>query len=210
MNPGCYVYEIPCISTKYMRDLQKKKMKPTATLASAHHGVASGDPMYAICAQSKVIKDIPYEPFSLVRQTDAMKVIHQSTAVAEQLVDDNVVWRNPADPVEERERLEDVAGEEVPASRARKCDEEELFAPHTAAATHARVDLLVEGVEERARNQVCRPDCARGDVSDQICDMKRALELTHGRRLHEETPSDATNREANLDQTVSCQSLGSL
>ena len=33
--------------------------KPTAMLASAHHGVARGDPMYAIWAQSNVRTLIP-------------------------------------------------------------------------------------------------------------------------------------------------------
>ena len=40
-------------------DSQKKVTKPIATLASAHQGVARGDPMYAIWAQSKVIRDMP-------------------------------------------------------------------------------------------------------------------------------------------------------
>ena len=40
---------------------QKKNTKPAAMFASAHHGVASGEPMYAIWAQSNVIKDIPFK-----------------------------------------------------------------------------------------------------------------------------------------------------
>ena len=38
---------------------QKKKRKPAAMFASAHHGVASGEPIYAIWPQSKVIRDMP-------------------------------------------------------------------------------------------------------------------------------------------------------
>ena len=38
---------------------QKKKTMPNAMFASAHHGVARGEPMYAICAQSKVMRDMP-------------------------------------------------------------------------------------------------------------------------------------------------------
>lgn len=36
-----------------------KNKNPAATFASAHQGVASGEPMYAICDQSNVISDIP-------------------------------------------------------------------------------------------------------------------------------------------------------
>ena len=32
---------------------------PNAMFASAHHGVARGEPMYAICDQSKVTSDMP-------------------------------------------------------------------------------------------------------------------------------------------------------
>jgi hypothetical protein len=39
--------------------IQKNMTKPAPTLAAAHHGVAKGEPMYAICAQSNVIKDMP-------------------------------------------------------------------------------------------------------------------------------------------------------
>ena len=38
---------------------QKKKRKPAATLASAHHGVTRGEPMNAIWAQSNVMSDMP-------------------------------------------------------------------------------------------------------------------------------------------------------
>ena len=38
---------------------QKKNTMPAAMLSSAHQGVASGDPMYAIWLQSKVRIDIP-------------------------------------------------------------------------------------------------------------------------------------------------------
>ena len=38
---------------------QKKKRKPTAIFASAHHGVARGEPMYVICDQSNVMMDMP-------------------------------------------------------------------------------------------------------------------------------------------------------
>ena len=95
-----------------------------------------------------------------------LKAIHQTAAVAEELVDDDVVWHDPADPVEEGEGLEDVAGDEVPAGGAGEGDEEELLAAHAPAAAHAGVDLLVERVEEGARHQVRGPDCARagGDV----------------------------------------------
>ena len=60
--------------------------------------------------------------------------------------------------------LEDVAGEEVPASGACESDEEELLAAHATSVTDSCVDVLVEGVEERAGNEVGRPDHGRGDT----------------------------------------------
>ena len=66
---------------------------------------------------------------------------HQAAAVAEQLVDDDVIRSNPADPVEEREGLEDVAGEEVPASGSEERVEEEPFAAYTTTVTNSRVVL---------------------------------------------------------------------
>lgn len=44
---------------KTKNNSQKKNTKPATMLASAHQGVARGDPMYAICDQSKVNKLIP-------------------------------------------------------------------------------------------------------------------------------------------------------
>ena len=52
------------------------------------------------------------------------------------------------------------------------------------------------GSRARLRAATC------GELSDRICDRKRALELTHGRGLDEETPGNATNRKADLDHAV--------
>ena len=137
---------------------QKKNTKPAATLASAHHGVASGEPIYAICAQSNVINDIPYNRPINICGVCSERGTYQATAVPEQLVDDNVVRDDPAHPVEERERLEDVAGEEVPTCRREETVEEEPLATDTTAVTDTGVDLRVQRVEECTGDQVRRPD----------------------------------------------------
>ena len=102
----------------------------------------------------------------------------QSGGSAEQLVDNDVVRDNPADPVEVRERAEEVAGEEVPTERADEDVEEEPLAGDTAAGSHAGVVLGVKGVEQRAGDQVGGPD--------------------HRGRLHQEAASDTTDGEPNL------------
>lgn len=127
-------------------------------LASAHHGVARGEPMYAICAQSKVKMDIP--------RPDAVPNSWLTTTFS---------GDDPADPVESREGGEDVAGEEVPAEGEDERIGEEAFTGDTAAGTDTGVLLRVEGVEERAGDEVGGPD--------------------HGGRLHEETTGDTTDRE---------------
>ena len=83
---------------------------------------------------------------------------HQPTVVAEQLVDNDVVRDNPADPVEERECLEYVPGEEIPARRAEEGVEEEPFTADTPTVTHTGIHLGVQGVEEGACHEVGGPD----------------------------------------------------
>ena len=82
----------------------------------------------------------------------------EAGVVAEELVDNDVLGRNPADPVEEREGLEDVAGEEVPAEGSQEHVGEEAFTGDTTARTHAAVVLRVQGVEESASDEVRGPD----------------------------------------------------
>ena len=83
---------------------------------------------------------------------------HQAAAITKQLVDYDVVRNDPAHPVEEREGLEDVSGEEVPARRREETVEEEPLATDTTAVTDTGVDLRVQRVEERTGDQVRRPD----------------------------------------------------
>lgn len=83
---------------------------------------------------------------------------YQAARVPEQLVHDDIVRDDPAHPVEVRERGEDVVGEPIPAERTDEHVEEEAFAADACARADAGVLLLVEGVEERAGDQVRGPD----------------------------------------------------
>ena len=87
--------------------------------ASAHHGVASGEPMYDIWAQSNVSSDMPWRgkmshAQSLMRSD---LITDQAARVPKQLVDHDIVRDDPTDPVEVRHCLEDVVGEPIPAER---------------------------------------------------------------------------------------------
>lgn len=96
----------------------------------------------------------------------------------EELVDDDIVGGDPADPVEIREGAEDVAREEVPAEGTEEAVEEEAFTRDTTARTDTGVLLRVQRVEQGAGDEVGGPD--------------------HGRGLDEEAASNTTDRETNL------------
>ena len=101
----------------------------------------------------------------------------------EELVDDNIVRNNPANPVGVRERLKHVAREPVPRERADEDVSEEAFARNSPTITHTSIALRVKCVEERTRNEVCWPD--------------------HGGRLNKESSGDTANGEADLHNSVS-------
>lgn len=98
--------------------------------------------------------------------------------LSEELVDDDVLRCDPAYPAEEREGLEEVAGEEVPEEGADEDVEEEPLTGDTAAGTDTGVLLRMEGVEQCAGDQIGGPD--------------------HGRGLHQKATSNTTNGETNL------------
>ena len=102
----------------------------------------------------------------------------QAREVSEQLVDDEVVGRNPADPVEVAEGLEDVAREEVPEERAGERIDEETFTGDTPMSSNTSVLLGVEGVEQRAIDQIHWPN--------------------HGWGRNKEATGDPTDRKPNL------------
>ena len=97
---------------------------------------------------------------------------------AEELIGDDIVWSDPADPVEVRQRLERIPRKPVPAERAEECVSEEPLAGDTAARAHACILLRVQSVEERARHKVGGPD--------------------HRLGLYKEPTGDAANRESDL------------
>ena len=107
----------------------------------------------------------------------------EAGVVPEQLVDHDVVRRDPAHPVEVAERLEDVAGEEEPDEGAEEGVEEEPLARDASAVPDPSVLLRVQRVEERTGHQICRPD--------------------HGGRCDEETSCDAPDGEPDLPQVFS-------
>lgn len=96
----------------------------------------------------------------------------------EELVDNNVLGSNPANPGEVTEGTEEVAGEDVPDGTAEEHEEEEAFSGDTTSATHTSILLSVEGVEQCASNKRIGPD--------------------HRGRGYEEATSDTTDGETNL------------
>jgi hypothetical protein len=55
--------------------------------------------------------------------------------------------------------LKDVAREEVPDETTREAIEEESFSGYATAISDPRVLLCMQGVEERACDEIVRPDC---------------------------------------------------
>lgn len=93
----------------------------------------------------------------------------------EQLVDDDVVGDDPADPAEVAEGGEEVAGDEVPGDRPGETDEEEAFAGHASTVTNTSIVGRVQSVEKGACDEIGGPD--------------------HGWGLDEEPTSDTTDGE---------------
>jgi hypothetical protein len=79
--------------------------------------------------------------------------------ITEHLVDGDIVGRNPADPREIAKGLKDVAREEVPDETTREAIEEESSSRYATAISDPRVLLCMQGVEERACDEIVRPDC---------------------------------------------------
>jgi len=82
----------------------------------------------------------------------------QSSVRPEQRVNNKVIRRNPADPVEHAQRREQVTRNPVPHKAARHRDAKELFARNVS--TIALAVVLVQGVEQRRVHQGTRPDHA--------------------------------------------------
>ena len=97
---------------------------------------------------------------------------------AEELVDNDVVRSDPTDPVEVRQRLERISRQPVPAERAEECVGKEPLAGDTAARAHACILLRVQGVEERAGDEIGGPN--------------------HRLGLYKEPAGDAANRKSDL------------
>lgn len=84
---------------------------------------------------------------------------HSETGlVTEELVDDNVVRNNPAHPGEVAERLEKIAWDEVPTKATEPDVYEESATRESATVAYTSINSSVQSVEERAGNQVHRPD----------------------------------------------------
>lgn len=89
------------------------------------------------------------------------RATYKSTCVSEELIDNDIVGDDPADPVKVREGLENVVREPIPARRADEYVEEEAFTANTPALPDTGVLLMVQCVEKGAGNQIDRPDCDR-------------------------------------------------
>lgn len=85
---------------------------------------------------------------------------HPKPAVyAEKLIHRNVVRLDPADPAEHAERHKQESGQEEECKRSSRCHNVVLIARKPA---RLRIILRVKRVKQRARNQILRPDHARG------------------------------------------------
>lgn len=82
--------------------------------------------------------------------------------IAEQLVDDDVIWGNPTDPREVRKGLEEVSRNEIPDYAGRPSVEEESLSGYTSAVPHTCVRFCMQRVEEGACDEIIRPDWWRG------------------------------------------------
>lgn len=83
----------------------------------------------------------------------------QTRNIAEERIDDDVVWGDPTRPVEPRQGCEDIAGEPVPDETGNGGDSEETLAGHMFL-----VPLgvgLVQGVEQCRVDESPGPDHAR-------------------------------------------------
>lgn len=69
----------------------------------------------------------------------------QTGGVAEEIVDNDIVWGDPAHPIEPRQGSEYVAGEPVPGEACGSGDNEETLAGHVLLVLQGV--RLVQGVE---------------------------------------------------------------
>lgn len=99
--------------------------------------------------------------------------------ITKELVDDDVVWSNPACPVEYRERGEDIPGEPVPYEAANHGVYEESLARHVSRILFTIVS--VKGVKQRAVNQHARVD-HRGWPDQELANEARKREANELRR----------------------------
>lgn len=82
----------------------------------------------------------------------------ETTLVTEQLVDDDVLWSDPAHPGEVAERLEKITWEEVPTKTPEPDVCEESPTRETRTGAHTSIYLGMQSIEERAVNQIRGPD----------------------------------------------------
>lgn len=79
---------------------------------------------------------------------------------AENLVDNDIVWRNPANPGKRRQALEDPSGEPVPDKGTKANNEEQLIAADgpTVGLCRVRWRVIVQAVEESDVDQIGGPN----------------------------------------------------
>lgn len=88
----------------------------------------------------------------------------QAGSVAKEAVDDDVVWGDPAHPVEPRQGSEDITGEPVPDEAGSGSEEEEALTGHVFLVLLGV--RLVQGVKQRRVDEGARPDHPRGPYED--------------------------------------------
>lgn len=126
-------------------------------LASAHQGVAKGDPIYAIYGHVSACPGRHKVRLYLCPVKGNQAHTHPMD-VSKHLIHGNVVWSNPTDPREVTECLENVPREQVPREGTNEGIDEESLATKTSSVTDTSIGLCMEGIEESADNKVIGPD----------------------------------------------------
>ena len=112
---------------------------------------------------------------------------------AKDLVHDNIVRRNPADPHEVRQALEDPPGEPVVDEGGAPDDEEQAVPANLPAVRLGGVGrrVVVQGVEERAVDKVRGPDHGGGPHEEAARQAREAVARAEGGDAEEDLEGPA-------------------
>ena len=89
----------------------------------------------------------------------------KSSLVSEQLIDNNVIGSNPADPIKDTKSGKNISGEPEPDKTAKHDEKEETLSGHVLCL--ALPVAFVQCVEERRVDECSRPD-HRGGPDEEL------------------------------------------